>query len=124
MKKIFLPCLVLLLALSGCVGENSTMTDDELVKAVRAAAAANVSLQNAESHVGIPAALSTGKAGSSGAFQNLELDENQSNEITSLDVNDIVYWLRPVSSENASVVGLAWDTGQPPRVFFGTVYEP
>ena len=119
-----LGCAAVLLLLGACVRTSAPATDDELIQAVRDAATANVSLQDAEKQVGVAAVINTSRPGDRDrlAYARVILDPAQQSEIKTLRVNDVVYWKRLGTFDRFNVVGLAWDTGQPPKVFFAVVY--
>jgi hypothetical protein len=102
------------------------MTDQQLIQAIRAAAAGGTTPQDAESRVGARAIINTVRPGDRDKlnFGHVELDTEQTSEVPSLQAKDIAYWGRPGTWENPHVVGIAWLAEASVKVFFAVVYPP
>ena len=115
--------IMLAAALAGC---GNAMTDQQLIKAVRAAAAGGATPQDAESRVGASPIINTVRPGDRDKylFGHVELDADQRSEVPSIQAKDLAYWGRPGTWENPHVVGIAWLADGSAKVFFAVVYPP
>lgn len=101
-------------------------SDQQLIQAVRDAAAAGATGGNVEARVGASPIIDTMRPGDREKllFATIELDSEQQSEVSSLDVQDVVYWERPGTFENPHVIGIAWLANGEAKVFFAVVYPP
>lgn len=125
-KYVFLYLIAIALATSIGTCRRAMTPDQQLVQAVRAAAAARTPPQDAEARVGATAIINTVRPGDREKylFGHVELDTNEQSEVATLDAEDLAYWGRPITSENPRVVGIAWLADGSAKVFFAVVYPP
>jgi len=123
-KAVLLTFVAVAAIMAGC---RRVMTPDEqLVRAVRAAAAARTPPQDVQAKVGTTPIINTVRPGDREkyVFGHVELDENELSEVSTLDAKELAYWGRPIVSENPRVVGIVWLTDGSAKVFFAVVYPP
>src|ERR1700687_5066595 len=102
----------------------ASMNDQQLVQAVRSAAASGATSKDAEQRVGAAAIINTVRPGDRNKlrFAHVELDTAQQSEIASLQVKDVAYWGRPGTWADPHVVGIAWTADGRAKIFFAIVY--
>ena len=104
----------------------SSSVDHELIAAVRAAASSGVAPVAVESHVPAKALINTVRPGDrdKSLFGQMELDPDQSSEVSNLDSKDLAYWRRPGRWVDPHVVGIVWLPDGSEKVFFAILYPP
>ena len=100
--------------------------DKLLVENVREAAKKTLEIGNVEKFVGQAAAINTIRLMDRVAFEmvSIEIDRKESQLDSLSDVKNVVYWVRPISSNNPKIVGVAWTAKNEMKVFFGIVLPP
>lgn len=118
--------LAIMLAACNPARQPVSMTDQQLIQAVRNAAAGGATTTDVEARVGASPVINTIRPGDRQKLRagTVELDSDQQSEVATLEAQDLAYWDRPGTFENPHVVGIAWLANGDAKVFFAVVYPP
>lgn len=126
---------VIALGLGACAqprSKDSTMDlhaqpDAQLIARVRTASAAPVNPVTVEAAVGQAALINTATGYPIGALKRVDIrpdPEHVEEPLTLAIARAVIYWGRPVPSDNPRVVGIQVLADGSGKVFFGVIYPP
>ena len=104
-----------------------SISDEQLLAAVRRAVRDQIGPDEVEQHVGERALINTRRGSERLTLRLADIGPDKLAGQTSLPslkpARDVVYWGRPVDATNPRIVGILWHTDQS-EIFFGVVYPP
>jgi hypothetical protein len=92
----------------------------------QASAKEKIKIEHIESFVGRKATISTLRKHDKDALEigNIVIDPKDGQTVSLSDATNVVYWIRPVTGTNPTLIGLAWTKHNEIQVFTGTVCPP
>jgi hypothetical protein len=101
--------------------------DEKLVKKVREAVSKKTPPEMVEEFVGIKATIHTLRAADRLALPEIDIAKDPEEPGPTLDLKqakNVAYWVGPIQSRDARIIGIVWTTKDEMHVFYGIVLPP
>jgi hypothetical protein len=128
---LLLFCVILLLYCCGVwrpeqmTQRTQNLTDERLAELVEDAVGKKTAPENVAAVVGIPPKYKTFRLGGEVIFRGVLIEDDTAEEACLpilRNVTDVVFWIRPIRSENPRVIGIAWGKDGSCRLFRGVLF--